>query len=624
MFAGVILRQSRADPRDYATAEALLAALNPYNQADTIGHWRDNRAVLTQATTWNTPESHHEAAPEICPETGRIIVSWLRLDNRADLCAALTLTPRETLTDPQIVLAAHRIWGAGCADRLEGDFSFVIYDPAQNTAFCARDSLGAKPFFYWLNAQAFVFASTAAVFPALPRLKVSPSEEWITRYLVGASADTVKTAYTDISKLPPAHSLTVTQDTEPTPIRYFQFEDTAPKEYTRDEKWVDAYREAFHRAVEDRLRSTYLIGAESSGGLDSSTIVAHAAGKVWHGKRDFHCFGRLVFRDEPHYMLETALHCDIRHSHVITTPFDLEHGEPLTRVIRYAGYPPEHDEVALHLPFYDIANQTGGRTLLSGFGGDEIGTNQAWEIWQEFYLERKFKLLWQELPGGSRTRLAYLRRLRRQSRDGFRNQERGNRTTTLIWERCLLHPDAIAAHGIQDMLFDRVQRMPFSSLNRDIIDRRLGAQMSTRLESGTLATAAYGMEYRWPMLDRRLIAQYLATPSIEKRKALMGRYLHRRAVSGTIPDTILWKPDKRLGGMQPLTNEQFPMGSDEYATLHPGVADLLDKGRIATGYSTMNAVIQGTKDTNTIRYLPFQLQRIRKVSRWLNTTGQST
>ncbi|MGB3165408.1 MAG: hypothetical protein WBA68_01380 [Alteraurantiacibacter sp.] len=88
----------------------------------------------------------------------------MRLDNRAELCAALGLDSSERLTDPQLVLAVHRGSRSDCADRLEGDFAFAIHDPATRKTFCTRDALGVRPFFYYASHDLFAFVST--VFPS--------------------------------------------------------------------------------------------------------------------------------------------------------------------------------------------------------------------------------------------------------------------------------------------------------------------------------------------------------------------------------------------------------------------------------------------------------------------------
>lgn len=71
---------------------------------------------------------------------------------------------------------------------------------------------------------------------------------------------------------------------------------------------------------------------------------------------------------------------------------------------------------------------------------------------------------------------------------------------------------------------------------------------AARLESTAIHAATYAIEYRYPMFDRRLMQQYLATPSIEKRHQDMGRYLHRRAMEGRIPESIQWQKSKDVGG----------------------------------------------------------------------------
>lgn len=39
MFAGIIIRDSRAYPREFADVDTLMAALTPYGQADRTGAW---------------------------------------------------------------------------------------------------------------------------------------------------------------------------------------------------------------------------------------------------------------------------------------------------------------------------------------------------------------------------------------------------------------------------------------------------------------------------------------------------------------------------------------------------------------------------------------------------------
>ena len=64
---------------------------------------------------------------------------------------------------------------------------------------------------------------------------------------------------------------------------------------------------------------------------------------------------------------------------------------------------------------------------------------------------------------------------------------------------------------------------------------------------------SYGIDYRWPLLDHRLMQRYLSTPSIEKAGRGVGRLLHRAALQGIVPAKVLEKPTKYMGEEQALS-----------------------------------------------------------------------
>ncbi|RYG84345.1 MAG: hypothetical protein EON59_13430, partial [Alphaproteobacteria bacterium] len=516
-------------------AETLLTALTPYGQADKTGAWQGASALLVQALTWNTAESKHEAVPEICAATGRVIVGWIRLDNRAALCAQLGLKLREEMTDPQLVLSAHRAWGDGCPGRLEGDFSFVIYDPARHSIFCARDALGVKPFFYHLSRELFVVASTAAIFPVLRRFDAAPSREWMARFLVRESTDPVKTAYTQVSKLAPAHFLTLGRQGAAEPARYFALTDTAPKTYVRGENWVEVYRERFHHAVEARLRSAYRIGAENSGGLDSATIIGHAVNKLAGGGADLQCFSLCHMEREASYILDLARYCGIKHNYVVTRPPYQPAAHENERACRVIGYPPEHNHALFHIPFFELCETLGIRTLLSGFGGDEMVTSQAEFLSQELLLERRFAHAMDALSGSFAVRTAKLATMIAKNVRAGRVPVSKQPTPRL--ESSILRRDVIEEYGLTGFAQAKADAFRQArTLNEHLLAKpAFRYSMTGRLEGCTLMAASYRIDYRWPLLDRALIEQYLSTPSVEKRQRDFGRYLHRRACAGDVP-----------------------------------------------------------------------------------------
>jgi asparagine synthase (glutamine-hydrolysing) len=618
MFACIMSRATRDAPQSYATSQTLLDALTPYNQDDVRGQWSDDHMLMVQALTWNTPESRHESTPEVCRDTGRVIISWVRLDNREALCAQLGLADVKTLTDPQIILESHRKWGADCADQLEGDFSFVTYDPARAQAFCARDSIGAKPFFYYADAKVFVAASTAAIFRRLKKLSITPSQEWIARQLTSIPHVVTKSAYDDVMRLAPAHSLTVAREGAIEPLEYFRFKDMAPAADTRDPAYVDAYREAFHNAVEVRLRSDFLIGAENSGGLDSVSIMGHAVKHLPHDIEDFHCFGIPKQERDQDLIIEASRHAKIHHTHLATYMKGRADFENFHRAVKTLGQPVEHSQINLHMSAHRQSEAFGIRTILSGYGGDEIVTNQANALYLELLKNRQFKTLVRELPGNVITRkLRFLKQI------GHIKQTAGSFSKYFkILERQLRF-SPVSREVIEDLgiMADQRAQVTFAAQTQTLNDQLLldlafNQCRVGRLEACSVMAQSHRIEYRWPLYDRQLIKCYLLTPAIEKRHQNMGRYLQRRAIAGSIPDSIVWQQSKDMGNIiWEAFSPAFPELLDE-ASAPTAMAPLLDFKKIRKMHAHVQKEPKGTEN-NVVQNRA--LWQTISLAHWLNT-----
>jgi len=108
------------------------------------------------------------------------ITAWARLDNREELAQKLNLLPEQLvhLSDTALILKAYEHFGESCTKHLFGDFCFAIYDTRTNTLFCARDQMGVKPFYYYLDERIFAFSTSLAMFHKLDCVPVKPSMAW--------------------------------------------------------------------------------------------------------------------------------------------------------------------------------------------------------------------------------------------------------------------------------------------------------------------------------------------------------------------------------------------------------------------------------------------------------------
>jgi len=564
---------------------AILRAIDPFRQSDDRGTWRGQYGVVAQATIWNTPESTSQSSPHTCPATGRIVGSWTRLDNRDELSAQLGLSgARSPLTDARLLAAAYDRWGYQCTDHLVGAFSFSVFDPKSRNLFVARDPMGVRPLFYAYSGGLFTLSTTAAAFRHMPGLALEPSLEWMARFLTRTSMSHTDTAW------PPAS------------------------------EWIDEYRQVLNTAVQCRLSTTFPLGVETTGGIDSSTCLAVAA-LLWDGSTaDLHSYGFVHAEQEPDFIYDTGQLHQIDNQHIIEHPKQ-DHQALADRALQVLGYPVEQGNALGHVPFYEHCQSQGVRTLLSGFGGDEGVTSEARLLYAELLDQRRYRALWRSLADEPRARPVRLAKVLADSHRRARGRLGFAAGVREQWQWYALRADVVQRFDLDVHFYDTTAHdTGYTSINEFIVGRRLGgAEVPTRLENCTLMAQSYQVEYRWPLLDQRLIQQYLSTPSIHKRGQGLGRFLHRQAVQGAVPEKIRLKPNKNMGA--PLRSSA-PLAftrqvHDALDVAHPLVHELIDAPRLR---AVAHDLDNGPANKHSPAIVPtVRLARnVRVLSHWLD------
>ena len=130
--------------------------------------------------------------------------------------------------------------------RASTDVGVCDLGPALAT-FCSRDRFGAKPFYYYLDDDVFVFASEIkGILPAL-KARPRPNHSVIADYLVdGTVCRTAETFFEEIVRLPPAHNLVVSGGAS----RETRYWDYTTRSHVYDERDpVETFGEPFRRCA---------------------------------------------------------------------------------------------------------------------------------------------------------------------------------------------------------------------------------------------------------------------------------------------------------------------------------------------------------------------------------------
>jgi asparagine synthase (glutamine-hydrolysing) len=180
-----------------------------------------------------------------------------------------------TQSDTEVLLAAFLQWGSGCLSRLNGMFSFAIWDTQEQRLFAARDRFGVKPFYFHFLDQCFFFASEIkSLFAAGVRKK--PNETvWASYFVYGSYGMPNETFWEDIAQLPGGHFLELT-DHKVQVTQWYDFK-AEVKKYDLNLSF-DAvkmrYLQLLDSSISLRFRADVPLGFNVSGGLDSSALLA--------------------------------------------------------------------------------------------------------------------------------------------------------------------------------------------------------------------------------------------------------------------------------------------------------------------------------------------------------------
>lgn len=598
-IVGVFHRDGAPSRRDELAP--MLAAI-AHRGPDGIHQVVDEPVGLGHAMLYTTPASLHERLP-LEDRTGRYtITADARVDNRDDLARRLgwpakgpVLTPE--IPDSHLILAAYARWQEQALDHIIGDFTFAIWDRVERRLVLARDHLGIRSLYVHATRDLLVWGTEIKAVLAHPQVPREVNEAQLARYLIDDFSHPTETAYRGIERVPPGTYLIVETDR----LRQQTYWEAAIPEddpaLTTPEDYVAAFREHLMEAVRCRLRSAYPVGAQLSGGLDSSTIAVAA---------------RHVLRQaDPAATLRT-------YSTVFEQVPRSDERPYIEAVLAQGGFIPQfiagdqpgfyawqdtlwtyEDEPLVNANYYltyainEQARADGTRILLGGFDGDtvvgygferfvEAARQGNWEAFvsnadaiaarrqwdrqraRAFYFERhganyledlirrgSWLRWWREVnavareAGFSRRALAtrygrapLLRRLA-PWRDRSSSEEADNGSELLLEE-------IRKRYGISEKRTPVLPKADFSA--RDIRDLHLHKYRNPffpiGLEGIERAYAAFGLEARHPFLDVRLVEFCLSVPPACKLRDGWTRWILRAAFRDLLPPAVAERPQK--------------------------------------------------------------------------------
>lgn len=176
-----------------------------------------------------------------------------------------------TESDTEVLLRLFEKHGEKCLKELEGMFAFCIYDKQTKRWFIARDRMGIKPLYYYIGKNTVAITSDLKAFQKVDFIPKKIDRQAIWQYLHYGFVPQPQSIFQEVKKLLPGHYGWITEDFKIEIHRYWSIDDVAVRDGLSND--VERFDELFIKSVEKRLISDVEVGAFSSGGLDSSSII---------------------------------------------------------------------------------------------------------------------------------------------------------------------------------------------------------------------------------------------------------------------------------------------------------------------------------------------------------------
>lgn len=452
-----------------------------------------------------------------------------------------------TNSDTEVILEAYKEWEEDCVQHFNGMWGFAIYDLEQKKLFCSRDRLGAKPFYYILDDQKFIFASEIKQICQDPDFDRYMNEQMVLSYILFRLTDFGKETFIkDIYALPGGYNLSLKIDLEQRKIvqvnLYQYWNLKIDKEKNTDiDKWYDLMKDS----VKLRLRSDAPVGAMCSGGVDSSFLISEIKdcyekqGKdITEFKTFTSCYHNAEIHDETYFAHLVNEACGVE-EHLIYPDAQNTFQKFKNMVWHYEGYC-TFSNLGSFLTLEEIS-KSGIKVLINGQGGDE--SMLGYERYYTYYFlqllcKGKIKKLISEYKKAVKhSRLNMKEMMLYFVYFGFpciRKYRNLKMASSFIKKELLKKFD-----------YDKIRHiLKVNNLDTLIYNELRETQLTHILRFDDRGYMAFSMESRVPFIDYRYLENVVNIDPMQKIENGYTKYLVRKRMESKLPDEVVWRTNK--------------------------------------------------------------------------------
>jgi asparagine synthase (glutamine-hydrolysing) len=548
MSGFVLIYQRDGTPVEAATLGHMMASLK-HRGPDGYQLSCHEAVALGHHHFWTTPEEVGERQPLWLEDDHFGMLFDGRLDNRDELLNVLGMyeSDGQQYSDAAIVLHAYEKWAEQCFARLLGPFALAVYDRVRQRVVCARDSLGDRTLFYYLDNHVLLIASEEQALLAHRSVSHEPDETTLAYYFAVRTPSDGRTFFRMVRELLPAHTLVISTDKVQC-WRYWNADPERRISYRSDAEYADHFRELLDNAVRRCLRMVGTPAVMMSGGLDSTSVAVLAARQL-KATNERHrlltvswVFDNFPMCDERSYMAPlikqygfTAIQVNGDGDWPLSNPLKLDAHNP--------GHPNVNPYHALKERLYRCARDNQVRVLLTGVAGDELYSGaERWLL--DLLVERRFIEAGSELLNASRkfgAATVFTSRSVRRVVKQFLSYVPGTRRLLAPGgQRSINGPLWLTPYARRQLPeFDDWPPSAAQARRPEQHRNVLGMYAALGAAGESSHAGRLNIEPRQPYRDRQLVEFMLSVPAHQLYKQPYQKYILRTAMADLLPARIL-------------------------------------------------------------------------------------
>ena len=274
-------------------------------------------------------------------------------------------------SDTEVLVHGWEEWGTDLPSKLNGMFSFAIWDQTSKSLFLARDRFGEKPLFWALQQGLFLFGSEITAIAAHSKFDKCVNSLALKKFFAYGFIPSPTAILNDCEKLSPGHWLLF--DTKLGSVRqekYWQYRIEIANQTPTFDEAAEEIEHLLIQSVKRRMMSDVPLGVFLSGGVDSSAVAAAMCRLISKDKVQSYSIGfhEKTF-DESAYARSMAEYLKTDHNERI---FDLSAAKKIANEVLSKLDEPMGDSSLL--PTYLLCQFARKKVTvaLSGDAGDEI------------------------------------------------------------------------------------------------------------------------------------------------------------------------------------------------------------------------------------------------------------